>query len=114
MATEMDSSWRASSLWIEQSINLNERNPEAKMHKREMWIEERELVMGSVGAMGFGPGPLSSRPCTTKGYSWAGPSNPACEPNLGVQIRISSLNQEGLAFPGCHLLERFYLTSVAG
>ena len=52
-----------------------------------------------VGAMGFGPGPLTSRSRTTKGYSWAGPSDPACKPNLGARIRISSPSREVAGIP---------------
>ena len=44
-------------------------------------------------------GPLASRPCITKGYSWAGPSDSACEPNLGARIRISSPSREGVGIP---------------
>ena len=54
---------------------------------------------GILGAMGFGLGPLASRPHTTKGYSWADPSDLACETNLGARIRISSPCREGAGIP---------------
>ena len=54
---------------------------------------------GIVGALGAGPGPLANRPLTTKGYNWADPSCPTCEPNLGAQIQISSLIRKGIVIP---------------
>ena len=52
-----------------------------------------------MGALGAGPGPLASRPLTTKGYNWASPSCPAYEPNLGAQIQISSPSRKGIDIP---------------
>ena len=54
---------------------------------------------GIMGVMGFGPGPLAIRPRTTKGYSWAGPFDSTCEPNLGARIQISSPSREGVGIP---------------
>ena len=62
-------------------------------------MENSSRIEVDVSAMGFGPGPLASRPSTTKGYNWAGPFGPACEPNLGVRIKISSLSREGVDIP---------------
>ena len=54
---------------------------------------------GIVGVIGFSPGPLAIGPRTTKGYSWADPSDSVCEPNLGARIQISSPSRERAGIP---------------